>query len=229
MAKNIKNQTPSEATTFNRSKPSISIVMLTKVVKKGKSKHAAKTEKIASVLSNRKLSSMSLLSKWQLSSLSQSFSSLSLTPSSSLALLLPPSLLSASASASASVPLPVTTAHSFSNETTPKKKKKNDAYLPPGLLSKLSLWLKADNFEVSSKIKLKHYEIDWFNPESFVLNVLKFWKEKNLSQSTMKVNFFILWRLLNRHKLSSHLRMQLSRLETQLPSYIIHCLGVKKR
>jgi hypothetical protein len=76
------------------------------------------------------------------------------------------------------VPLPVTTAQSFSNETTPKKKKKNDAYSPPGLLSKLSLRLKADNFEVSSKIKLKHYEIDWFNPEVICSECIKYLKRK---------------------------------------------------
>jgi hypothetical protein len=89
-------------------------------------------------------------------------------------LLLPPS--SSSASASASVPLPVTTSQSFSNKTTPKKKKKNDAYSPPGLLPKLSLRLKTDNFEVSSKIKLKHYEIDWFNPEVICSECIKYLK-----------------------------------------------------
>ncbi len=65
--------------------------------------------------------------------------------------------------------------------------------------------------------------------KSFVLNVLNIWREINLSQTTMKVNCYILWRHLNRHKLSFHSRMQLARLESQLPSYIIHCLGVKKR
>jgi hypothetical protein len=194
MAKNIKNQTPSEASTSKRCKPSISIVTPTKVGKKGKSKNAVKMKKTATLLSKGQLLSALLLSKRQLSSPSQSSSLLSLTPSSSSALLLPPlsSLASMSASASASVPLSVTTAHSFSNETTPKKKKKNDAYSPPGLLSKLSLRLKADNFEVLLKIKLKHYEIDWFNPDVICSECTKYLKRKESLPINHEGNFYIL-------------------------------------
>ena len=87
---------------------------------------------------------------------------------------LPPS----SSSPSSPAPLPMTTAQPFSNETTPKKKKKNDAYSPPGLLPKLSLRLKTNHFEVPSKIKLKHYEIDWFNPEVICSECIKYLKRK---------------------------------------------------
>ena len=126
-----------------------------KKVKKGESKIAAKKKfrKTASSPSKRQLSSSSL-----------TFSSLSL-PASSLR------PLSSSPS--------VTTAQSCSNQITPTKKKKNNAYLPPGLLPKLSLWLKTDNFEVSSKIKLQHYEIDRFNPEVICSESIKYLKNKD--------------------------------------------------
>jgi hypothetical protein len=69
--------------------------------------------------------------------------------------------------------LPATTAQSCSNRTTPPTKKKNDAYL------QLSLRVKTDNFEVSSKIKLQHYEIDWFNPEVICYECNKYLKSKD--------------------------------------------------
>ena len=96
-------------------KKSTSFVMPPKKVKKGESKIAAKKKfwKTASSPSKRQLLSSSL-----------SFSSLSLPASSSRPLSSLPS---------------VTTAQSCSNQITPTKKKKNDAYLPPGLLPKLSL------------------------------------------------------------------------------------------
>jgi hypothetical protein len=70
--------------------------------------------------------------------------------------------------------LPATTAQSCSNRTIPPtKQKKNDAYL------QLSLRVKTDNFEVSSKIKLQHYEIDWFNPEVICSECNKYLKSKD--------------------------------------------------
>ena len=84
-----------------------------------------------------------------------------------------PASSSSSSSNSLPVDLPVTTAQSCSNQTTPPTKKKNDAYL------QLSLRLKTDNFEVSSKIKLQHYEIDWFNPEVICSECIKYLKSKD--------------------------------------------------
>ncbi len=58
-----------------------------------------------------------------------------------------------------------------------KKKEVKGATTPPGLLSKLCQKLKTDNIELppmvekklvfgnSTQMKLKNYEIDWFNPE----------------------------------------------------------------
>jgi hypothetical protein len=164
MAKKTKNQTPSEASTPKRCKPSPSIVTPTKIVTKGKSKDAATTKhpKTASSV---------------LSSSSPLLSSFSLPPSS-------PSLLSS--------PLPVTTAPSLSNKTTPKKKKVNHATLPPGLLAKLSHQLKTGNFEDSltleknhiTKIKLKHFEIDWLNPEVILSECTKYLKKNKSLPST---------------------------------------------
>jgi hypothetical protein len=87
------------------------------------------------------------------------------------------SLLASSLSSSNSLPadLPVTTAQSCSNQTTPPTKKKNDAYLPPVL----SVRLKTALFEVSSKIKLQHYEIDWLNPEVISSECMKYLKNQN--------------------------------------------------
>jgi len=65
------------------------------------------------------------------------------------------------------------------NRITPTKKKKNGTNSPPGLLPKLSLRLKTDNFEVSSKIKLQHYEIDWFNPVVICSECIKYSKNKD--------------------------------------------------
>ena len=151
MAKTI-NRSPSEASPSKGPKTSTSIVTPPKKVKKGKSKIAVKKKfrKTPSSLSKRESSSSSL-----------SFSSSSLpAPSSSSLNSLP-------------ADLPVTTAQSCSNQTTPPTKKKNDAYL------QLSLRLKTDNFEVSSKIKLQHYEIDWFNPEVISSECVKYLKNKN--------------------------------------------------
>jgi hypothetical protein len=69
----------------------------------------------------------------------------------------------------------VTTAHLCSNRPTPITKKQNDASLPPVL----SVRLKTDFFEVSSKIKLQHYEIDWLNPEVICSECVKYLKKKN--------------------------------------------------
>ena len=151
MAKTI-NRSPSEASPSKGPKTSTSIVTPPKKVKKGKSKIAVKKKfrKTPSSLSKRESSSSSL-----------SFSSSSLpAPSSSSLNSLP-------------ADLPVTTAQSCSNQTTPPTKKKNDAYL------QLSLRLKTDNFEVSSKIKLQHYEIDWLNPEVICSECVKYLKNKN--------------------------------------------------
>ena len=155
MAKPIKNRSPSDASPSKGRKTSTSIVTPPKKVKKGESKIDAKKK-------FRKTAS--LPSKQQLSSSSLSFSS-SLLPASS----------SGPLSSSPSVP----TAQSCSNQITPTKKKKNDAYLSPGLLPKLSLRLKTDNFEVSSTIKLQHYEIDWFNPEVTCSECIKYMKNKD--------------------------------------------------
>jgi hypothetical protein len=79
----------------------------------------------------------------------------------------------------------VATAQLLSNETTPKKKKVNHASTsPPGLLAKLSHQLKTRDFEDSStleekqitKIILKHYEIDWLNPEVITSECIKYLK-----------------------------------------------------
>ena len=151
MAKTI-NRSPSEASPSKGPKTSTSIVTPPKKVKKGKSKIAAKKK-------FRKTPSS--LSKRQSSSSSHSFSSSSASSSSS------------SSSKSLPADLPVTTTQSCSNQTTPPTKKKNDAYL------QLSLRLKTDNFEVSSKIKLQHYEIDWFNPEVICFECIKYLKSKD--------------------------------------------------
>ena len=151
MAKTI-NRSPSEASPSKGPKTSPSIVMPPKKVKKGKSKIAVKEKfrKTPSSLSKRQSSSSSSLS----------FSSSSLPASSS------------SSSNSLPADLPMTMAQSCSNQTTPPTKKKNDAYL------QLSLRVKTDNFEVSSKIKLQHYEIDWFNPEVICSECIKYLKSK---------------------------------------------------
>ena len=151
MAKTI-NRLPSEASPSKGPKTSTSIVTPPKKVKKGKSKIAVKKKfrKTPSSLSKRESSSSSL-----------SFSSSSLpAPSSSSLNSLP-------------ADLPVTTAQSCSNQTTSPTKKKNDAYL------QLSLRLKTDNFEVSSKIKLQHYEIDWLNPKVISSECVKYLKNQN--------------------------------------------------
>ena len=153
MAKTI-NRSPSEARPSKGPKTSTSIVTPPKKVKKGKSKIAVKKKfrKTPSSLSKRESSSSSL-----------SFSSSSLPASSS------------SSSNSLPADLPVTTAQSCSNQTTPPTKKKNDAYLPPVL----SVRLKTAFFEVSSKIKLQHYEIDWLNPEVISSECVKYLKNQN--------------------------------------------------
>ena len=153
MAKTI-DRSPSEASPSKVPKTSTSIVTPPKKVKKGKSKIAVKKKfrKTPSSLSKRESSSSSL-----------SFSSSSLPASSSSSL------------NSLPADLPVTTAQSCSNQTTPPTKKKNDAYLPPVL----SVRLKTAFFEVSSKIKLQHYEIDWLNPEVISSECVKYLKNQN--------------------------------------------------
>ena len=153
MAKTI-NRSPLEASPSKVPKTSTSIVTPPKKVKKGKYKIAPKkkSRKTSSSLSKRKSSSSSL-----------SFSSSSL-PHSSL-----PSSPCFSANS------PVTMAHSCLNRPTPITKKQNDASLPPVL----SVRLKTDFFEVSSKIKLQHYEIDWLNPEVICSECVKYLKKKN--------------------------------------------------
>jgi hypothetical protein len=50
---------------------------------------------------------------------------------------------------------------------TPKKKKLNNATSPPGLLSQVSMSLTTEKklaFDLTTKNKLQHYEIDWLNP-----------------------------------------------------------------
>jgi hypothetical protein len=47
------------------------------------------------------------------------------------------------------------------------------------LSPKLSLRLKTDNFEVSWKIKLQHYKIDWFNPVVICSECIKYSKNKD--------------------------------------------------
>ena len=153
MAKTI-NRSPSEASPSKVPKTSTSIVTPPKKVKKGKYKTAPKkkSRKTSSSLSKRKSSSSSL-----------SFSSSSLPHSSLLS------------SPCFSANSPVATAHSCSNQLTPITKKQNDASLPPVL----SVRLKTDFFEVSSKIKLQHYEIDWLNPEVICSECVKYLKKKN--------------------------------------------------
>jgi len=73
----------------------------------------------------------------------------------------------------------MTTAQLCTNRIAPTKKKKNGANLPQGLLPKLSLRLKRDNFEVLSKIKLQYYDIDWFNPEVICSECIKYSKNKD--------------------------------------------------
>jgi hypothetical protein len=73
----------------------------------------------------------------------------------------------------------VTTAQLCTNRITPTKKKKSGANSPPGLLPKLSLRLKTDNFDVSSKRKLQYYDIDWFNPEVICTECIKYSKNKD--------------------------------------------------
>jgi hypothetical protein len=143
-----------------------------KKVKMGKSKDAATTKRPKTALSVLSLSSPLL-------------SSLSLPP-------LLPSLSSS--------PLPVTTAPSLSNETTPKKKKVNHATLPPGLLAKFSHQLKMGNLKESStskkkhitKIKLKHFEIDWLNPEVISSKCIKYVKKNKSLPSTHESQLFFL-------------------------------------
>jgi hypothetical protein len=87
-------------------------------------------------------------------------------------------------------------APSLSNHSTLKKKKVNDATTPPGLLAKLSHKLKTDKFEVSpmaekklvfdktTKIKLKHYKIDLFNPVVITSECIKYLKKNKSLPST---------------------------------------------
>ncbi len=55
------------------------------------------------------------------------------------------------------------------DSVNPKKKKLNDSTSPPGLLSQVSMSLTTEKklaFDLTSKNKLQHYDIDWLNPYS---------------------------------------------------------------
>ncbi len=68
--------------------------------------------------------------------------------------------------------------------------------MPPGLLAKLSHKLKMDNYKVSptaekkllfdktTKIKLKHYKIDWLNPVVITSECFKYLKKNKSLPST---------------------------------------------
>jgi hypothetical protein len=86
---------------------------------------------------------------------------------------------------------------SLLNHSTPQKKKVNDATTPPGLLANLSHKLKTDNFEEVSltaekklvfdkttKVKLKHYKIDWLNPVVITSESIKYLKKNESLPST---------------------------------------------
>jgi hypothetical protein len=112
--------------------------------------------------------------------------SLSLSLLSSLLLPSLPSLL---------LPLPVSMAPS-------KKKEVKGATTPPGLLSELCQKLKTDNIELppmvekklvfgnNTKMKLKNYEIDWFNPEVITSKSIKYLKKIKVPQAHMKANCY---------------------------------------
>jgi hypothetical protein len=91
-------------------------------------------------------------------------------------------------SSSSSSPLRVTTAPSFTTLITPKKKKVlNYATLPPGLLAQLSMSPTAEKklaFDLTTKIKLQHYEIDWLNPLVISSESIKYLKKNGILPST---------------------------------------------
>jgi hypothetical protein len=76
----------------------------------------------------------------------------------------------------------------------------NHATLPPGLLAKLSHQLKTGNLKESStsknkhitKIKLKHFEIDWLNPEVISSACIKYVKKNESLPSTHESQLFFL-------------------------------------
>jgi hypothetical protein len=85
----------------------------------------------------------------------------------------------------------VTTAQSFPQETTPKKK--NHANSQPGLSAKLPHRLTMGKVEDSStKIKLKNYEIDWFNPEVISSECLKYLKKNESLPSNHEMQLLFL-------------------------------------
>jgi hypothetical protein len=77
-----------------------------------------------------------------------------------------------------------------------KKKEVKGATMPPGLLSKLCQKLKTDNIKLppaaekklvfgnNTKIKLKNYEIDWFNPEVINSTSIEYLKKNECPPST---------------------------------------------
>jgi hypothetical protein len=138
---------------------------------------------------------------------------------------LPPSLLLPSSP----VPLPMTTAQPFSNETTPKRRRRTTLIHHQDCYLNCPFDWKRTTSKFCRRLNSSITRLTGLILKSFVLNVLNIWREKNLSHSIMKVNFYSLWSHLNWHKIRSHSQMRLARLETQLPSYIIHCLFVKIR
>jgi hypothetical protein len=76
----------------------------------------------------------------------------------------------------------------------------NHTTSPPGLLAKLSHQLKTGNLKESStskkkhiaKIKLKHYEIDWLNPEVISSECIKYLKKNKSLSSTHESQLFFL-------------------------------------
>jgi hypothetical protein len=207
MAKKMKKKMPPKATTSKKRKSSPSIVTPTKEVKKGESTTTAGSKRVKTV-------------SWLLLSL------LSLL-SSSLLPLSPSSLL----------PLPVSTALSLSNHSTTKKKKVKDATMPSGLLSKLSHKLKTDNIEVSpmaekklvfdniTKIKLKNYKIDWFNPVVISSESLKYLKKNDCPTSTHESQLLF---LINKFELGE-IKLSFSNAIGKLGKAAHKCLGIKKR
>jgi hypothetical protein len=84
--------------------------------------------------------------------------------------------------------------------------------LPPGLLAKLSHQLKTGNIKESltskkkhiTKIKLKHYEIDWLNPEVISSECIKYLKKNESLPSTHESQLFFLMNIFEPGEIKSY-------------------------
>jgi hypothetical protein len=180
MAKKTKNQTPPKGNTSTKRKSPLSIVTPTKQVKKkGKSAEFKRVKTVLSLLSSVFL--LSLLSALLLAS-----------PSLLMLLLLTLLLLSVRMVLdSVDVVLVLAAVCDkgavLFDSVYPKKKKLNDAPSPPRLLSQVSMSPSTEKklaFDLTSKNKLQHYEIDWFNPLVILSESIEYLKKNEILPNT---------------------------------------------